>query len=292
MGGRWSREVRRVSHNRRNPRDESSVPRANERKESRLELRRSSRLVPRSDYALTERWSYGADVTYETRYDTTHSKSGDANKPTAAYKKRARFSSYEQKQRHTTSTSNTSVTEECVAFCTRSRTARKGSESASEPLRGTRAQTELNHTNTTSNSNTQAEGGLLPLDDRDFSYSPFSTSTVTDLIDSDYSVYSPTTHRRKGKKRKRSAHRASLINLDDCRKRLKVDSLREVAYSGHESLESKSKAERDRVETEQNPLGQASCSYPLRNRHHRDLPATVTSDSSGKYNIYVIRGSF
>ncbi|XP_053601004.1 E3 ubiquitin-protein ligase TRIP12 isoform X2 [Plodia interpunctella] len=304
VGGRWLRKVRRASHSRRNRRNVTSpLPRSTSRhsgsrrsdaEPAYVELRRSSRLVsslPRSDYSITERWSYGADV-YETRCDTTDFKSGDINKSSASlHPKRGRTSSHDRKRRKSHSISNNS-TEECVAFCTRSRTALKSTESVCEQSNNNlKAQTFSNlpitpeaTPNTTQQQLNQSEG-LLPLEDRDFAYSPFSSSTVTELLDSDYSVYSPTANRRKGKKRKRSAHRSlsnrkssCLINIEECPKKFKIDPhSKEVAETSKEFGESKV----PNIESER--LDQPSCTYRLRNRNHRDLgppTSTVISDSS------------
>ncbi|XP_068628834.1 E3 ubiquitin-protein ligase TRIP12 [Battus philenor] len=310
VGGRWLRQVRQASRNRRNRRNVTSpLPRSTNRNSSRasdaepqqhVELRRSSRLVnslPRSDYSISERWSYGADV-YETRYDTDY-RSGDSWKySSSANSRRGRNSSHERKKykRHSTSTSKT--TEECVAYCTRSRTALRSSESVCEPLANTlRTQTlsrvpinqNASATSTQELPSNQTEGGLLPLDERDFAYSPFSSSTITELIDSDYSVYSPTASRRKGKKRKRSTHRSlsnrksnCLVDIEDCKKKFKIDPYKEADETSEDAI-SDSRPEYDSERPESASASHSSCTYLLRNRNHRDLPpptATVISDHS------------
>lgn len=304
--------MRKVSHSRRSRRNvTSSSPRASRNSTGRtfdaepqaqVELRRSSRLVntlPRSDYSLSERWSYGTDV-YETRYDTTDYKHGDTSKSSIDYPKRGRTSSHDRKKQkiHTTSINN--PTDECVAHCTRSRTALKSSESVCEQVpnsvkshsfvRNVSNQSPV-ETSTQQQSLNQAEGGLLPLDERDYAYSPFSSSTITELLDSDYSVYSPTVTRRKGKKRKRSTHRSLshrksniFIDIEECRKKLKIDSHKEVEeHSKSEVTESRtSDDEPDKLEATSS--AQASCTYRLRNRHNRDLgppTSTVISDNTG-----------
>ncbi|XP_049887493.1 E3 ubiquitin-protein ligase TRIP12 isoform X2 [Pectinophora gossypiella] len=309
VGGRWLRQVRRASHSCRSKRhatsplsrsasrhsgrlpDREAEPHAPYAPHARLELRRSSRLVsalPRSDYSITERWSYGADV-YETRCDTSHHKSGDTNK--AAHTKRGRTSSHDKKKRKSHSTSN-SPADECVAHCTRSRTALKSSESVCEQFQDSfkrsLSNTSLNQNATPTSTQYQTEGGLLPLDERDFAYSPFSSSTVTDLLDSDYSTYSPRASRKKGKKRKRSAHRSLsnrkssfLINLEECRKKLKIEpQSKEASETGREATDCRGSGhDIDKAD----PSNAQSCSYLLRNRSHRDLgppTATVTSDTA------------
>ncbi|XP_013193092.2 E3 ubiquitin-protein ligase TRIP12 isoform X1 [Amyelois transitella] len=293
VGGRWLRKVRRASHNRRNRRTATSpLPRSTSRhsgsrrsdaEPAHVELRRSSRLIsslPRSDYSITERWSYGADV-YETRCDTTDFKSGDINKSSTSliYPKRGRTSSHDRKRRKSHSTSNNS-TEECVAYCTRSRTALKFTESACEQQNNSVTLSNLPITpeatpNTTQSLLNQSEG-LLPLEDRDFAYSPFSSSTVTELLDSDYSVYSPSSNRRKGKKRKRSTHRSlshrKLISIEECPKKFKIDPYsKEVAEASKEFGESKV------PNTESERLDQPSCTYRLRNRNHRDFGSPTST---------------
>ncbi|KAL4705000.1 hypothetical protein ACJJTC_009788 [Scirpophaga incertulas] len=125
--------------------------------------------------------------------------------------------------------------------------------------------------------------GLLPLEDRDFAYSPFSSSTVTELLDSDYSVYSPTTNRRKGKKRKRSSHRSlssrkssCLLNIEECRKKFKIDTQKDCVDTIRDSLvESRYPKQEPEKEDESGSL--TSCAYSLRNRNLRDLgPSTST----------------
>lgn len=293
--------MRQVSHGRQTRRNVTSpLPRSTSRHSpSRLsdaellphvELRRSSRLnsLPRSDYSITERWSYGADV-YETRCHTTEYKSGDTNKlSTHTKRKQGRASSHDRKKRKTNS--NT-ASEECVAYCTRSRTALKSSESACEQtLVGLKPQSSqlplsLNCTATSTSVN-QSEGGLLPLDDRDFVYSPFSSSTVTELLDSDHSVYSPTATRRKGKKRKRSSHRSlsrknsCLINFDEYKKKIKVEpkDKKSVVTSIFSSTFNHEPEKVDLL-----TATQTACAYPLRNRHNRDFgppTSTVVSEYS------------
>lgn len=290
--------MRQSSHSRRSRRHATSpLPRSTSRHGSRLSepephtLRRSSRLInslPRSDYSISERWSYGADV-YETRCDTTHLKGGDAHKSSGGQTKRGRTSSHDRKKRKTAS----SKTKECVANCTRSRIALKPTESASEDNPATKPQavedTPVNQTAaTTSVQQNQPEGGLLPLDERDYAYSPYSSSTVTELLDSDYSVYSPTARRRKGKKRKRSGHRSlsnrkssSSLNAEETKKKFKkADSNKEFSKAKEVSSSKTYKQETER-EPEANL---AICTYSLRNRQ-RDLgPPTSTVTSSG--NIF------
>lgn len=308
VGGRWLRQVRRASHSRRSRRNVTSpLPRSTSRQSSsrasdaepfaHVELRRSSRLIstlPRSDYSITERWSYGADV-YETRCDTTHFKGGDAHK-SSVHPKRGRTSSHDRKKRKTISNNSA---EECVAYCTRSRTALKSSESACEQIPNnlkplTLTQLPLNQNATvTSAQATQPEGGLLPLDERDFAYSPYSSSTVTELLDSDYSVYSPTANRRKGKKRKRSAHRSLssrkssyLLNVDECRKKFKIDS-HSKDETDTSSTGRSSKHELDKVELPSSSL--TSCTYLLRNRHsHFGPPTSTVISDSGNLHFFLV----
>ncbi|CAH1643332.1 unnamed protein product [Spodoptera littoralis] len=299
VGGRWLRQVRRTSHSRRSRRNVTSpLPRSTSRHSSsrvsdaephtHVELRRSSRLIntlPRSDYSITERWSYGTDV-YETRCDRTEFKGGDAHK-SSVHPKRGRTSSHDRKKRKTISNNSA---EECVAYCTRSRTALKSSESACEQIPNnlkpnTLTQQPLNQNATaTSTQPNQSEGGLLPLDERDFAYSPYSSSTVTELLDSDYSVYSPTASRRKGKKRKRSAHRSlssrkssCLLNVEECRKKFKIDS------HSKDETDTSSTGRSSKHELDKADLPSAtSCTYLLRNRNsHLGPPtSTVISDQS------------
>lgn len=293
------RQVRHSSHNRRNRRNVTSpLPRSTSRHSSSrradpVELRRSSRLIsslPRSDYSITERWSYGTDV-YETRCDTADFKSGDI--PKSVHPKRGRTSSHDRKKRKSHSISNNS-TDECVAYCTRSRTALKSTESACEQLPNSLKAHTIEYSQDATATSTQQLNqteGLLPLEDRDFAYSPFSSSTVTELLDSDYSVYSPTANRRKGKKRKRSGHRSlsnrkssCLINLEECSKKFKIDPhSKEVAETSKEFGESKVyNIESEKVDQP------TSRTYLLRNRHHRDLgppTSTVISDHSGNISL-------
>ncbi|CAH0406076.1 unnamed protein product [Chilo suppressalis] len=309
VGGRWLRQVRQVSHSRRNRRNVTSpLPRSTSRHSSghadnephpHVELRRSSRLVnslPRSDYSITERWSYGADV-YETRCDTAHFKSGDVDNH-SSYTKRGRTSSHDRKKRKSHSISNS--TEECVAYCTRSRTALKSTESACEPFpNNLKVQTlpQLSVNQETDNSIPQlplnhSEGGLLPLEDRDFAYSPFSSSTVTELLDSDYSVYSPTASRRKGKKRKRSSHRSlssrksssCLLNLEECKKKFKIDPYsKDLPDTSREALGEARILKQETDIVDQGTASQSACAYSLRNRNLRDLgssTSTVICDNS------------
>lgn len=304
VGGRWLRQVRRTSESRRSRRDATSPPpRSASRHSSRVSdpephaLRRSSRLInslPRSDYSLSERWSYGADV-YETRCDAAQ-KAGDTHKSSTVYLKRGRTSSHDRKRRKSGSNNN----KECVAYCTRSRTALKSTESACEQT--TNSLKSHTVTQLPSNQNapavpiqqSQPESGLLPLDERDFAYSPFSSSTVTDLLDSDYSVYSPTANRRKGKKRKRSVHRSlssrksssCLLNVEECKKKFKIDSFsKESSETSDVSSNKTYNLERETERVEQPPASQTPpCTYLLRNRHHRDLgppTSTVISDNTG-----------
>jgi hypothetical protein len=311
VGGRWLRQVRQVSHSRQNRHNVTSpLPHSTNRHSSgqsradfepHVELRRSSRLInslPRSDYSITERWSYGVDV-YETRCDTADFKSGDADKAaTAPYTKRARTSSHDRKKRKSHSISNS--TDECVAYYTRSRTALKSTESVCEHIPTSlkvQTLTTLSVTQDVPDTPTQqlplnhSEGGLLPLEDRDFAYSPFSSSTVTELLDSDYSVYSPTTTRRKGKKRKRSSHRSlssrknnCLLNLEECRKKFKIDPHgKDFIDTFKDTFESRiPKQETEKVD--QATASFNSCAYSLRNRNHRDLgpsTSTVICDNTG-----------
>ncbi|XP_013148407.1 PREDICTED: E3 ubiquitin-protein ligase TRIP12 [Papilio polytes] len=314
VGGRWLRQVRQANRSRRNRRNVTSpLPRHTNRHSSRaaadaeaeprrhVELRRSSRLVnalPRSDYSISERWSYGADF-YETRYDTDY-RSGDSWKYTSGTNaKRGRnSSSYDRKKhKHRTVTTSSAATEECVAYCTRSRTALKSNESACEPSPNTlKPQTlprlAVNHNATATSAQecplNSSEGGLLPLDERDYAYSPFSSSTITELLDSDYSVYSPTAHRRKGKKRKRSTHRSlstrkssCLVDIEDCKKKFKIDPYKEVEEASEHAI-SECRQEYDSERPESVAASHTSCTYLLRNRH-RDLgppTATVISDNS------------
>ncbi|CAG9576011.1 unnamed protein product [Danaus chrysippus] len=299
VGGRWLRQVRKVNRSRRSRRNViSPLPRTSRHSSTRtdsaepraqVELRRSSRLVstlPRSDYSIFERWSYGTDV-YETRYDTPHYKHGDSSK-SSANTKRGRTSSHDRKKHKSHNTSN-SNTDDCVAYCTRSRTALKSSESVCEQApnnikanTSSRQSTSANATETSSEQQTnQSEGGLLPLDERDFAYSPFSSSTITELLDSDYSVYSPTASRRKGKKRKRSTHRSlpyrksnCLLDIEECRKKFKIDPHKEAAEtSTNDIAETSPEYEPESRET---PSNQA-CSYRLRNRQNRDLGSSNSS---------------
>lgn len=315
------RQVRQVSHSRNRHHVTSPLPRCTSRHSSsrsradepqaHVELRRSSRLInslPRSDYSITERWSYGADV-YETRCDTTHFKSGDTDKsPASLYPKRGRTSSHDRKKRKSHSISNNS-TEECVAYCTRSRTALKSTESACEPISNnlkvqSLSQLSIQQDATATATSTQqaplnhSEGGLLPLEDRDFAYSPFSSSTVTELLDSDYSVYSPTASRRKGKKRKRSSHRSlsnrksnCLINFDECRKRFKIDPHnKEFEDPNKDTLVDSRIPKQETEKVDQASASQASCAYLLRNRYNRDLgpsTSTVTRDNTGNLHMLI-----
>lgn len=308
MGGRWSHLVRRASHSRRQETPPQPASRhvldSEPQPYAHSELRRSSRLVnhfPRSDYTFAERWSYGPDVTFETRYDTPDYKTRDERSPAAGHHKRGRTSSHDRKKRKTNSVLSVDNTDDCVAYCTRSRTALKSNESACDLVLNKSHNTtpDLGYSSTlnTSQFNTQfpftnqGEGGLLPLEDRDFAYSPFSTSTVTDLIDSDYSVYSPTTSRNKGKKRKRSAHRSLsnrknnyLVNLEQyTHKKFKIE-------SSKESKEPQDYTDWKGVNQEgehKSETSQSVCSYPLRNRHNHpesgQPTSTVTRDSSGIY---------
>lgn len=299
--------MRQASRSRRNRRNATSpLPRSTNRHSSRasdaeprkhVELRRSSRLVntlPRSDYSIFERWSYGADF-YETRYDTSEYRSGDPWR----YSRRSQNPSHERKKHKRHSTSTTGTSEECVAYCTRSRTALRSSESVCEPLPNNLKTQSLSRLSVNQNAtatsaqdcqSNQTEGGLLPLDERDFAYSPFSSSTITELLDSDYSVYSPTANRRKGKKRKRSSHRSlsnrksnCLLELEDCKKKFKIDPYKEVDETSEDAI-SEGRAEYDTERSESAAASHTSCTYLLRNRHNRELgppTATVISDNSG-----------
>lgn len=308
VGGRWLRQVRRASHSRRSKRHASSpLSRSASRhsgsaaerdpeQHARAELRRSSRLVnalPRSDYSITERWSYGADV-YETRCEPSHHKGGDHFNSTS-HPKRPRLSSYDKK-RHSHPTKWIDTADECVAHFTRSRTALKLTESVCEPKQDSLKEQSLTNSSLNQNATVtlaqpnQTEGGLLPLDERDFAYSPFSSSTVTDLLDSDCSVYSPTASRRKGKKRKRSGHHSlsfrkssSLLNFDECRKKLKIDSHSKEVAETSEQAAADSRPYRFDTDTAEHSSN-ASCTYLLRNRSNRDLgppTSTVTADNTG-----------
>nr|XP_026484610.1 E3 ubiquitin-protein ligase TRIP12 isoform X1 [Vanessa tameamea]XP_026484611.1 E3 ubiquitin-protein ligase TRIP12 isoform X1 [Vanessa tameamea] len=310
VGGRWLRQVRKASRSRRSRRNVTSpLPRTSRHSSGRnfdaeprtqVELRRSSRLVntlPRSDYSLSERWSYGTDV-YETRYDTTDYKHGDTSKLSSSPPKRGRTSSHDRKKQKSHNTSNSNTKDECVAYCTRSRTALKSSESVSELVPNNLKANSV--TRNTSNQSpveaptqqpllNQTEGGLLPLDERDYAYSPFSSSTITELLDSDYSVYSPTANRRKGKKRKRSSHRSlshrksnCFVDLEECRKKFKIDSHKELAET-NKSDATDSRTPDYELEKGEAFSAQASCTYRLRNRHNRDLgppTSTVISDNT------------
>ncbi|XP_034824158.1 E3 ubiquitin-protein ligase TRIP12 isoform X2 [Maniola hyperantus] len=319
VGGRWLRQVRKVSRSRRSRRNVTSpLPRTNRPSTSRstfdadlrtrVELRRSSRLVntlPRSDYSISERWSYGTDV-YETRYDTTDGDHSKTPTTVATPRKRSRTSSHDKKKhkRHPTAT-NSNPADECVAYCTRSRTALKSSESVSEQKPttskpNTLARPSSNH-NTSESTNQQqlsnhSEGGLLPLDERDFAYSPFSSSTITELLDSDYSVYSPTASRRKGKKRKRSTHRSLSHRKSHClidleyRKKFKIDPLKESAETSRDNI-SESRIPEYETERAPAPSTQPTCTYRLRNRHNRDLgppTSTVISDTAKPSTSHVV----
>ncbi|XP_045486330.1 E3 ubiquitin-protein ligase TRIP12 isoform X3 [Pieris rapae] len=297
VGGRCLRNVRKASTSRRNkrtltsPHPHTSREADPESPSSNIELRRSSRLVnslPRSDYSLSERWSYGTDV-YETRYDTSDSKQGDTPHTAGEHSKRRRTSLNDKKKpkRHLSSKIS-----ECIAYCTRSRTALR-SESVCELPKNTNAQPAQRptHIATTSSAlqaaSNPSEGGLLPLDERDYVYSPFSSSTVTDLLDSDYSVYSPTANRRKGKKRKRPSHRSlstrkssyCLFEIEEPKKyktevRAKDPADTKITFSERASLDQ---------DTGKDPLSSPTCTYSLRKRHNRDLgppTSTVVNDSS------------
>ncbi|KAJ2943828.1 hypothetical protein O0L34_g8156 [Tuta absoluta] len=287
VGGRWLRQVRQASHSRRSKRHATSpLPRSATRPSgrradrepspatARVEPRRSERLVsalPRSDYSITERWSYGADV-YETRCEP-------AGEPESAHRRR-RYSSHEHDKRaHSTAADDGA---ECVAHCTRSRTALKSSESVCEQLQNSFSVQSLSNTSTVTSAQLNQGEGLLPLDERDFAYSPFSSSTVTDLLDSDYSTYSPRASRKKGKKRKRSSHRSLshrknsyLVNLEECRKRLKID------HPGKDSSETK-EAYDSRTSRHDSERVDQACAYSLRNRSRDFGPptATVTTDTA------------
>ncbi|XP_026324123.1 E3 ubiquitin-protein ligase TRIP12 isoform X4 [Hyposmocoma kahamanoa] len=304
VGGRWLRQVRRASHSRRSKRHATSPLSRSASRHSRgdrdaaaepharLELRRSSRLVsalPRSDYSLSERWSYGTDV-YETRCEPLH-RPGD-HSYSYSHAKRARTSSHDKKKRKGHSVSHTTA-DECVAYCTRSRTALRSSESVCEHIPNSlKAHSLSNYSLNETTPSTQlnsTEGGLLPLDERDFAYSPFSSSTVTDLLDSDYSTYSPRASRKKGKKRKRSAHRSLssrksyLINFEECRKRLKIDPQSKDLPDTSKETSVEGRASRQEFDKADVSASQSPCSYLLRNRSHRDLgppTATVTSDTA------------
>lgn len=236
VGGRWLRQERRIQRGNAT----SPLPRPTSRHSAshapdadshvRGELRRSFRLVsalPRSDYSITERWSYGTDI-YETRYDTSEYSAGDdTTKPsTSSQKKRGRTSSHhheshDRKKQKTHSFTSNGAADECIAFCTRSRTAVKpGGSACVKSPNSVQPQTfnpvPSNHDSTLSSTEANAqfslnnsESGLLPLDERDFAYSPFSSSTDSDSLDSDCSVYSPKSSRRKGSKRKRSSQSLS-----------------------------------------------------------------------------------
>lgn len=308
VGGRWLRQVRKASRSRRSRRNATSPSSRTSRQSSgrtfeteqraQVELRRSSRFVntlPRSDYSISERWSYGTDV-YETRYDTTQYKHGDTPKPSTSQVKRSRTSSHDRKKRKSHNTTNSSSTDDCVAYCTRSRTALRSSESVCEQTPTSVKATSLPRVSSNQGAtetpaqlpDSQTEGGLLPLDERDFAYSPFSSSTITDLLDSDYSVYSPTTSRRKGKKRKRSTHRSlshkksnCFIDIEDCRKKFKIDSHKSVTETKPYAIENLTPDnDSDRAEAS----SAQACTYRLRNRNNRDLgppTSTVISDSAG-----------
>lgn len=219
-------------------------------------------------------------MTYETRCDA-RDKSGD-DKP--AGQKRAQTSSHHRKKQKRHSHAS-AASEDCVAHCTRSRTALRHSESTCETPKLPKSSD--HNQSTAAHHSSQPEGGLLPLDERDFAYSPFSSSTVTELVESDYSVYSPTTHRSKGKKRKRSTHRSlssrkshTSLNLDGCTKKFKIDLHKEPAEASKEGCTDTNSEQR-----EESSLLSPPCSYPLRNRHNRDSgppPSTVTRDDSGK----------
>ncbi|KAI5642254.1 WWE domain-containing protein [Phthorimaea operculella] len=287
VGGRWLRQVRQASHSRRSKRHATSATRPSARRAhrepspatARVEPRRSERLVsalPRSDYSITERWSYGADV-YETRCEP-------AGEPESAHRRR-RYSSHEHDKRaHSTAAAAAAdVGAECVAHCTRSRTALKSSESVCEQLQNSFSVQSLSNTSTVTSTQLNQGEGLLPLDERDFAYSPFSSSTVTDLLDSDYSTYSPRASRKKGKKRKRSSHRSLshrknsyLVNLEECRKRLKID------HPGKDSSEPKEAYDSRTSRHDSDRVDQSACAYSLRNRSRDFGPptATVTTDTA------------
>lgn len=297
--------MRQASHSQRSKRNATSpTPRSTSRHAgSRLSdpepltLRRSTRLInslPRSDYSISERWSYGADV-YETRCDTSHLKGGDAHK-SFGHNKRGRTSSHDRKKRKV----GTNKSKECVAYCTRSRTTLKPTESVGEgttstkPETLTEAQADQNNI-ATSNQQNHSEGGLLPLDERDYAYSPYSSSTVADLLDSDYSVYSPTAKRRKGKKRKRSVHRSLslkrssfLLNAEDTKKKSK-----HIDTPSKDSLDARDfKTNRNfqqETEREVTEVALATCSYSLRNRH--PPTSTVTCEkidyNTGTISLFI-----
>lgn len=270
MGGRKSHEVHQSSHSRSKQAAGSveSSPHA-------LELRRSSRLGhhSRSDYSLAERWSYGPDVTYETRYDTA--RAGDR---TDKRRKRVSTSDRYRKKRKLSLPDE----EDCVAHCTRSRTARKSNGSACELTQDLTTDC----LDATRDLHLTESGGLLPLEDRDFAYSPFS-SAVTELSDSEYSVYSPTSRRSKGKKRKRSTHRllshrknSYLLNLEECNKRHKLDS--------HKDQHNKTREDGEYRPSANLSLPNLQCAYQLRNRRELGGPtATVTRDPSGKRWLFL-----
>lgn len=263
---------------------------------SSIELRRSTRLVnslPRSDYSLSERWSYGTDV-YETRYDTLDSKHGDIPHTAGEHSKRRRTSLNDKKKGRKRSSSRTT---ECVAYCTRSRTALKP-ESVCEPPKSISAQAPQRPLHLAAAAtaaqrvSNQSEGGLLPLDERDYAYSPFSSSTVTDLLDSDYSVYSPTASRRKGKKRKRPSHRSlsnrksghCLLGSEEPKKS-KVERWTKETAASKNTFGERGSLERHSAKV---PPGAPTCTYSLRKRYNRDLgppSSTVVNDTSGKYLI-------
>ncbi|KOB70753.1 Uncharacterized protein OBRU01_15014 [Operophtera brumata] len=298
VGGR---SLRQSSHSLRSRRNATSpLPRSTSRHASRQTdpephtLRRSSRLInslPRSDYSISERWSYGTDV-YETRCDTTHLKGGDSHNSSGGHTKRGRTSSHDRKRRKT----RTSESKESVAYCTRSRTALKLTESASEQNLPTTSQTVTEPpANQNAAQNNQSEGGLLPLDERDYAYSPYSSSPVIEFVDSDHSVYSPTASKRKGKKRKRSEHRSlssrksSGLLIGGSKKKYKrLDSPKKESAEATDVSSCKT----NKQETEREP--QASCSYSLRNRELRSAPlaSTVISDSSDTYNKLLITPNY
>ncbi|CAK1548387.1 unnamed protein product [Leptosia nina] len=311
VGGRWFRQERKASSSRRSRRNATSPQPHTSRQPFgptpdsepfNVELRRSSRLVnslPRSDYSISERWSYGTDV-YETRYDTPESKHGDTPRHTAGEQpKRRRTLSYDKKKSKRHSLSTTSAAIECVAYRTRSRTALNSSESVCEQVLNNTSihpQYRLPNQFATSTPTQQplhkTEGGLLPLDERDYAYSPFSSSTVTELLDSDYSVYSPTTSRRKGKKRKRPSHRSlsnrkssTYFSIEECKKP-KVDTrTKEALETGKSIFSEKGTPEQDSEKVDA-LSAQASCTYLLRKRHNRDLgPPTSTVVSDNTVNV-------
>lgn len=298
VGGR---SLRQSSHSLRRRRNATSpLPRSTSRQASRLTdlephtLRRSSRLInslPRSDYSISERWSYGADV-YETRCDTTHLKGGDSHKSSGGQTKRGRTSSHDRKRRKTA----TSESKESVAYCTRSRTALKLTKSAPEPNPPSKSQT-VTETSANQNAassstqNNQSEGGLLPLDERDYAYSPYSSSPVIEFLDSDHSVYSPTASKRKGKKRKRSDHRSlSSRKSNGLRIAGSKNKYKRTDSPKKELVEATDVSSSQIYKQETEREFQATCSYSLRNRH-RDLgplTSTVISDSSGKNIIRLV----